>query len=80
MKQHATAVLLTFLVLGPSGLAAQTTTQPSTTTTTSASRDNQTDWGWVGLLGLAGLAGLLRGKDRDAVVRPSSSTGPSRDR
>ncbi|MFD3766041.1 WGxxGxxG family protein [Paenibacillus lactis] len=25
-----------------------------------ATRDNDTDWGWLGLIGLAGLAGLRR--------------------
>jgi MYXO-CTERM domain-containing protein len=26
-------------------------------------RDDDTDWGWLGLLGLLGLAGLLRRRD-----------------
>ncbi len=30
-------------------------------------RDDDTDWGWLGLLGLAGLAGLLK-KPNQAVV------------
>lgn len=31
----------------------------TTTTTRVVERDDDTDWGWVGLLGLLGLAGLL---------------------
>ncbi|WP_285844078.1 WGxxGxxG family protein [Brevibacillus borstelensis] len=29
-----------------------------------AAADNDTDWGWIGLLGLAGLAGLM-GRNRN---------------
>jgi MYXO-CTERM domain-containing protein len=38
------------------------------TTTRTVERDNDTDWGWLGLLGLAGLAGLLP-KKRHVEVR-----------
>jgi hypothetical protein len=45
-------------------------------------RDNDTDWGWLGLLGLLGLAGLLPKKRtvevqefRDTAQGPSSGTG-----
>ena len=69
MKQHASAVILAFLILGSNGLAAQTTTPPSTTATTNASRDDRNNWGWIGLLGLVGLGGLFRSKDRDTLVR-----------
>lgn len=41
------------------------TTRPETRTVV---RDDDTDWGWVGLLGLAGLLGLMP-KRRDVVVR-----------
>ena len=38
---------------------AQTNTNGTTTTSRAVERDNDTDWGWLGLLGLAGLAGLI---------------------
>lgn len=55
--------------------SAQTnSTRDNTTTTTSprqgvdnTSRDNDFDWGWLGLLGLAGLAGLAGRKRPDEV-------------
>ena len=40
-------------------------------------RDNDTDWGWLGLLGLLGLAGLMPKKhthDRDRVVDTADRT------
>jgi hypothetical protein len=44
-------------------------------------RDNDTDWGWIGLLGLLGLAGLIPKKRKVEVQefrdtnRPASGTG-----
>jgi MYXO-CTERM domain-containing protein len=35
------------------------TTPTRTVERTTTVRDNDTDWGWLGLLGLAGLAGLI---------------------
>jgi hypothetical protein len=46
----------------------QTTGGGSGVTTTS-NRDNDTDYGWIGLLGLVGLAGLLRKRDASAHDR-----------
>jgi MYXO-CTERM domain-containing protein len=37
--------------------------------------DDDTDWGWIGLLGLLGLAGLLRRRDA-----PERDRNPDRDR
>ena len=34
-----------------------------------ADRDDDTDWGWLGLLGLAGLLGLMPKKKREVHVR-----------
>ena len=56
--------------------SAQSNTTGDNTTTTTApsqgvdntSRDNDFDWGWLGLLGLAGLAGLA-GRKRHEEVR-----------
>jgi len=69
------AVMLT-LCLGLLPFAMSAYAQPnSNTATTNANTtrdvvrdDDDTDWGWIGLLGLAGLAGLLP-KKRDVVVR-----------
>lgn len=54
--------------------AQSSTTGDSTTTTTAprqgvdnTNRDNDFDWGWLGLLGLAGLAGLAGRKRPDEV-------------
>ncbi|HEY9811187.1 MAG TPA: WGxxGxxG family protein [Halomicronema sp.] len=50
----------------PSGTDT-TTTSPNYRTddvrTTDTTRDNDFDWGWLGLLGLLGLAGLARRKE-----------------
>ncbi|HVF88166.1 MAG TPA: WGxxGxxG family protein, partial [Pyrinomonadaceae bacterium] len=57
------------LVAAP--VAAQNNNASGTTnanTTRVVDRDDDTDWGWLGLLGLAGLAGLMP-KKRDVVVR-----------
>lgn len=60
--------------------AAQTNSNfNSTTTNTNAQptrvveRDDDTDFGWLGLLGLAGLAGLLR-KPKQVVVDRTPDT------
>ena len=60
------------LALSTFAASAQTntnvnTTAPTSQTTRVAERDNDTDYGWLGLLGLAGLAGLLR-KPKQVVV------------
>ncbi len=54
-----------------------------TDTTRVVERDNDTDWGWIGLLGLLGLAGLMPKKRQVEVKefrdtdtnRPASGTG-----
>ena len=51
--------------------SAQTGSDPNRTTTSTPvrvvdTRDDDTDWGWLGLLGLAGLAGLL-GRRKEPV-------------
>ena len=48
--------------------SAQTGSDPNRTTTSTPgrvadTRDDDTNWGWLGLLGLAGLAGLLRRRE-----------------
>ncbi len=48
-------------------------------TTRVVQRDDDTDWGWLGLLGLAGLAGLLRKPKQVAVDRtPDTSARTNR--
>lgn len=44
-------------------------------TTRVAERDNDTDWGWLGLLGLVGLAGLLKKPRQVTVDRTADTTG-----
>ncbi len=51
--------------------ANTTTAQP----TRVVERDNDMDWGWLGLLGLAGLAGLLKKPQQVMVDRTSDTAG-----
>jgi hypothetical protein len=49
---------------------AQTTTAtpPAGTVARADDRDDDFDWGWIGLLGLGGLAPLFMRKDRQSNV------------
>lgn len=47
-------------------------------TTRVVERDDDTDFGWLGLLGLAGLAGLLRKPKQVVVDRPVETTNRAR--
>lgn len=78
-KFIAAGVLATSVAVIPlnSPASAQTNTAPNNTTTTDTAprqgvdntyRDNDFDWGWLGLLGLVGLAGLA-GRKRDEPAR-----------
>ena len=48
-----------------------------TDTTRVVERDDDTDWGWLGLLGLLGLAGLIP-KKRAVEVHEHRDTGTNR--
>jgi MYXO-CTERM domain-containing protein len=48
-------------------------TNANRTETRTVERDNDTDWGWLGLLGLAGLAGLLP-KKRTVEIQSNQTT------
>lgn len=55
--------LISALVLGASHVQAQTGgtgANDATTYSDTGTRDNDRDWGWIGLLGLGGLLGLRR--------------------
>ncbi|HEX7181068.1 MAG TPA: WGxxGxxG family protein [Thermoanaerobaculia bacterium] len=60
MRRISVAIALALLlcVIGAPALYAQT--QDTGTTYAETDRDNETDWGWIGLLGLAGLLGLRK--------------------
>jgi MYXO-CTERM domain-containing protein len=58
----------------PSVASAQAT-QPGATETMNTEDDDDTDWGWIGLLGLAGLLGLRR-RDRDHVHVDTTTRRP----
>ena len=47
------------------------------TTTRTVERDDDTDYGWLGLLGLAGLAGLIL-KKRQVEVHQNRDTNTNR--
>jgi hypothetical protein len=44
-----------------------------------ADRDDDKDWGWLGLLGLAGLLGLMPKKKREVHVRDNVRDNDLRD-
>jgi MYXO-CTERM domain-containing protein len=75
MNKLKTFSFATVIALGSTWAVAQQSTSDSSAqgTTQSSARDNDTDWGWVGLLGLAGLLGLKR-KERDVSVRTANRT------
>ncbi|MBA3439890.1 MAG: WGxxGxxG-CTERM domain-containing protein [Pyrinomonadaceae bacterium] len=54
---------------------ANYSTNTNAQTTRVVERDDDTDFGWLGLLGLAGLAGLLR-KPKQTVVDRTPDTPP----
>lgn len=56
------AICLTTAVAPLTANAQTSPTGGTTTIRTSDDRDNDTDYGWIGLLGLLGLAGLMRKK------------------
>jgi len=68
----ATLPCALFVLLAAAPAAAQNNNNAVGTTNANTTRvvdrDDDTDWGWLGLLGLAGLVGLIP-KKRDVVVR-----------
>lgn len=86
-KFIAAGVLATSVAVVPlnAPASAQTNTAPDTTTNTAprqgvndTERDNDFDWGWLGLLGLAGLAGLAgRKREEPARYRDPNEVGSS---
>lgn len=75
MNIHPLAVGATAAFLLAAASPALATSQPmaapadpagqSIGTNATADEQNDTDWGWIGVVGLAGLAGLFRRRDRD---------------
>ncbi|HUR97577.1 MAG TPA: WGxxGxxG family protein [Pyrinomonadaceae bacterium] len=73
------ALIFMFLAFASTGtVTAQSGTNGRSDNATTRTSDNDTDWGWLGLLGLGGLLGLLPKKrtadaDRDVTSRTASS-------
>ena len=66
-REIVSALLLTGVLAHPVIVHGQDNpNSASPNTTMSADRDDDVDFGWIGLLGLAGLMGLRR-RDRDDV-------------
>lgn len=53
-------------------------TTDGTTTAGQTTRDDNRDWGWVGLLGLLGLTGLLRRRDAHDRVPDTTNRATAR--
>ncbi len=69
---------LAFITVLPTFAQSNTSSNANRTDTTRVvERDNDTDWGWLGLLGLAGLAGLIP-KKRRVEVQEHWDTGTNR--
>lgn len=63
----ASTLVLVGVIASPALLYAQTNpTSGMTDTTTVTDRNDDFNWGWLGLLGLAGLLGLKR-QDREKM-------------
>jgi hypothetical protein len=69
--------LAVITVLPTSAQTNATNNNNRTDTTRVVERDNDTDWGWLGLLGLAGLAGLMP-KKRQVEVHQNRDTNTNR--
>jgi MYXO-CTERM domain-containing protein len=54
---------------GNANRAAETRDDDRREVRTADRRDDDTDWGWLGLLGLAGLLGLMPRKKKEVHVR-----------
>lgn len=71
------ALVLSLTVLATVSVFAQngntSGTNANRTETRTVERDNDFDWGWLGLLGLAGLAGLLP-KKRTVEIHSNQTT------
>ncbi len=78
---RVSAFVLSLTVITVLPTFAQPNTNSSNTTRTDTTRtverDNDTDWGWLGLLGLLGLAGLIP-KKRTVEVQQHRDTGTNR--
>jgi MYXO-CTERM domain-containing protein len=82
---------LTLLAAAAMPMAAQTNDNANGNTTRAADtrddrrevrtadRDDDKDWGWLGLLGLAGLLGLMPRKKREVHVRDNVRDNDLRD-
>ena len=65
---------------GNANRAAETRNDDRRETRTADRREDDTDWGWLGLLGLAGLLGLMPRKKKEVHVRETNDARNTGDR
>ena len=75
VRAGALAAALIFLPFAATTSAQNSNANGARAETRVADRDDDTDWGWLGLLGLAGLLGLMPKKRHDVVVHDRDDRG-----
>ena len=78
VRAGSLAAAFVFLPFASTASAQNSNANVARTETRAAERNEDRDWGWVGLLGLAGLLGLMPKKRRDEVVNDRDDRGDRR--
>lgn len=77
LRVSAFVLGLAVITVMPTSAQTNSTNNNRTDTTRVVERDNDTDWGWLGLLGLLGLAGLMP-KKRTVEVHQNRDANTNR--
>jgi MYXO-CTERM domain-containing protein len=73
MRKTAISLLVLSALASTPFYASAQQDDPAARTQQTADRDDNSEWGWLGLLGLAGLLGLKR-RDREHVTTHDRAT------